>query len=282
MRRIIDHGKRSERRACALMSLSRDAYRHPPQVSDSDQLLQAELVQLAHERPRFGYRRLALMVQSRRTEVINVKRVRRLYCELGLMVRKREKAKLTRTRRPLLAASHENQVWSLDFVSDRLATGRRIKILAIADDFSHESVDLVVDHGISGAYVARVLDQAANFRGYPQAIRTDNGPEFTSKALLYWVQQHGIRHYFIEPGKPMQNGYIESFNGKFRDECLNMQWFTTLYEARCEIQQWRRDYNEVRPHSSCGNRPPSAFAALHRTQTGGQKHDAKQLSKTDR
>jgi putative transposase len=129
-------------------------------------------------------------------------------------------------------------------------------------------VDIVVDHGISGAYVVRVLDQAACFRGYPRAVRTDNGPEFTSRAFIAWTQQHGIEHLLIEPGRPMQNGYIESFNGKFRDECLNEQWFVSLSQARHVIADWRRDYNEVRPHSSCGRIPPSQFAANHRVQQG--------------
>src|SRR5690606_216018 len=128
--------------------------------------------------------------------------------------------------------------------------GRRLKCLTVADDFTHESVDITVDHGISGAYVVRVLDQAAQFRGYPRAVRTDNGPEFTSRIFIAWAQQHGIDHLLIDPGRPMQNGYIESFNGKFRDECLNEHWFTSLAQARDVIGEWRRDYNEVRPHSS--------------------------------
>jgi transposase InsO family protein len=168
---------------------------------------------------------------------------------------------------PLSSATSPNAVWSMDFVSDALANGRRLKCLTVADDFTHECVDITVDHGISGAYVVRVLDQAARFRGYPRAVRTDNGPEFTSRAFIAWAQQHGIEHLLIEPGRPMQNGYIESFNGKFRDECLNEHWFTSLAQARDVITEWRRDYNEVRPHSSCGRIPPAQFAANHRTQT---------------
>lgn len=148
-----------------------------------------------------------------------------------------------------------------------LANGRCIKCLTVADDFTHECVDIAVDHGISGAYVVRVLEQIACFRGYPRAVRTDNGPEFTSRAFITWAQQHGVEHILIEPGKPMQNGYIESFNGKFRDECLNEHWFTSLAQAREVIADWRRDYNEVRPHSSCGRTPPALFAANHRAQT---------------
>ena len=139
----------------------------------------------------------------------------------------------------------------MDFVSDSLSNGRRIKCLTVADDFSHECVDIAVDFGISGQYVTRLLDQAAVFRGYPAVMRTDNGPEFTSRVFMGWVQTHGIRHILIEPGRPMQNGYIESFNGKFRDECLNEHWFETLAQARSTIAAWRQDFNEFRPHSSC-------------------------------
>ena len=152
----------------------------------------------------------------------------------------------------------------MDFVSDSLSNGRRIKCLTVADDFSHECVDIAVDYGISGQYVTRLLDQAAVFRGYPLAVRTDNGPEFTSRAFMAWATAHGVRHILIQPGRPMQNGYIESFNGKFRDECLNEQWFQTLPQAKTCIAEWRRDYNEVRPHSSLGRIPPAQFAQQHR------------------
>ncbi|HEX5959630.1 MAG TPA: IS3 family transposase [Rhodanobacteraceae bacterium] len=192
---------------------------------------------------------------------------RDLGIHVNLAVRKRRKAKYPSVlRQPLQAASVPNDVWSMDFVSDALANARRIRCLTVEDDFTHECVDIAVDHGISGLYVTRVLDQAACFRGYPRAVRTDNGPEFTSRAFIAWTQQHGIQHLLIEPGKPMQNGYIESFNGKFRDECLNDHWFTTLLQARDVIANWRRDYNEVRPHSSCGRIPPARFAANHRHQ----------------
>ena len=135
------------------------------------------------------------------------------------------------------------------------------KYLTVADDFTHESVDIVVDFGISGQYVSRVLDRAALFRGYPQAVRTDNGPEFTSRAFMAWTQTHGIRHILIQPGRPMQNGYIESFNGKFRDECLNEHWFLTIGHARQLIEAWRIEYNTERTHSSLGDVTPQEYAA---------------------
>lgn len=251
----------SERRACRLAGLSRDAWRHPPSPSTHTQALQSRLVELAQERRRFGYRRLHDLLRSEFPDV-NHKKIYRLYREASLTVRRRRKVKRPDLeRQPLQQAQRPNAVWSMDFVSDALANGRRLKSLTVVDDFTRECVQIAVDHGISGSYVTRLLDEAARFRGYPTAVRTDNGPEFTSRAFLAWTRQHCITHLLIQPGKPMQNGYIESFNGKFRDECLNEQWFTTLHQARDVIAHWRRDYNEVRPHSSCGRIPPARFAA---------------------
>ena len=140
--------------------------------------------------------------------------------------------------------------------------------LTVADDFSHEAVDIAVDYGISGQCVTRLLDQEALFRGYPAAVRTDNGLEFTCQSFIAWAQRHGIRHILIKPERPRQNGYIESFNGRFRDECLNEHWFETLHQARTEIAKWRRDYDEVRPHGSIGRIPPARFAEQHRGHAG--------------
>ena len=232
------------------------------------QELSSKIVEIAHARRRFGYRRIHDMLRPHFPGV-NHKRVYRLYSAANLAVRKRKKVKRPVSERvPLQLAKSVNEVWSMDFVSDSLSTGRRIKCLTVADDFSHECVTLSVDWGISGQYVTRLLDQAAVFRGYPLAVRTDNGPEFTSRAFMGWAQTHGIRHILIEPGRPMQNGYIESFNGKFPDECLNEQWFETLQQARSAITLWRQDYNEARPHSSCERMPPAKFAALHRQRAG--------------
>jgi putative transposase len=258
----------SERRACTLVGLSRDSYRNPPEADAMTQELSSKIVEIAHARRRFGYRRIHDMLRPHFPGV-NHKRVYRLYSAANLAVRKRKKVKRPVSERvPLQLAKSVNEVWSMDFVSDSLSTGRRIKCLTVADDFSHECVTLSVDWGISGQYVTRLLDQAAVFRGYPLAVRTDNGPEFTSRAFMGWAQTHGIRHILIEPGRPMQNGYIESFNGKFRDECLNEQWFETLQQARSAITLWRQDYNEARPHSSCERMPPAKFAALHRQRAG--------------
>jgi putative transposase len=186
--------------------------------------LSGAIVEIAQERRRFGYRRIHDLLRVDFPQV-NHKKVYRLYREANLAVRKRKKVRRPPSERlPLQIAQAVNEVWSMDFVSDALSNGHRFKCLTVADDFSHECVDITADFGIGGQYVTRLLDRAALFRGYPKAVRTDNGPEFTSRAFIGWAQSHGIEHLLIEPGKPMQNGYIESFNGKFRDKCLN-QWF---------------------------------------------------------
>jgi len=273
---MIEHCDLSERRACRFVGLSRDSYRNPPEADAMTQELSSKIVEIAHARRRFGYRRIHDMLRPHFPGV-NHKRVYRLYSAANLAVRKRKKVKRPASERvPLQLATTVNEVWSMDFVSDSLSTGRRIKCLTVADDFSHECVSISVDWGISGQYVTRLLDQAAVFRGYPLAVRTDNGPEFTSRAFMGWAQTHGIRHILIEPGRPMQNGYVESFNGKSRDECLNEQWFETLQQARSAITLWRQDYNEVRPHSSCQRMPPAKFAELHRQRAG----DAARTSST--
>ena len=265
---MIERCDLSERRACRLVGLSRDSCRHPPVADQATKDLSAKIVEVAQARRRFGYRRIHDMLRAEFPGV-NHKRVYRLYSEANLAVRRRRKAKRPMSERvPLQLAQNVNEVWSMDFVSDSLANGRRIKFLTVADDFSHECVDIAVDWGISGQYVTRVLDRAATFRGYPRAVRTDNGPEFTSRAFMGWANTHGIRHILIEPVRPMQNGYIESFNGKFRDEHLNEQWFETLHQARSATAIWRQDYNEVRPHGTIGRIPPARFAELHRQRTG--------------
>lgn len=263
---MVEEHQLSERRACSLVGLSRDSYRNPPQPDQLTRELGERIVDIAHVRRRFGYRRIHDLLRQEFPGV-NHKRVYRLYKNANLAVRRRKKVKRPPNERvPLQIARKVNDVWSMDFVSDSLSNGRRIKCLTVADDFSHECIDIAVDFGISGQYVTRLLDQAAIFRGYPIAVRTDNGPEFTSRAFLAWTTLHGIRHILIQPGRPMQNGYIESFNGKFRDECLNEQWFQSLPQARDCIAEWRKDYNEVRPHSSLGRIPPSRFAQQQRIQ----------------
>jgi putative transposase len=226
--------------ACRLVGLTRSSYRHPPLPDQQTMVLSAAIIDIAQVRRRFGYRRIHDLLRAGFPGV-NHKRVYRLYCAANLAVRKRKKAKRPASERvPLQIAQTVNEVWGMDFVSDSLANGRRIKCLTVADDFSHECVDIATDYGIGGQYVTRLLDQAALFRGFPRVVRTDNGPEFTSRAFMAWAQTHGIRHILIQPGRPMQNGYIESFNGKFRDECLNEHWFETLPQAQHAIAVWRK------------------------------------------
>jgi putative transposase len=255
----------SERRACLLVGLSRTVLHYESNVQPENEQWLARLVELAGERRRFGYRRLHALVRREGVRA-NHKRIYRLYSDAGLSVRRRKRRHgVAVERQALELPSSPNQVWSMDFVSDALANGRRIKVLTIVDDFSKEAIDLAVDFGISGHYVTRVLDQAARFRGYPKAIRTDQGPEFTGKALDQWAYQHGVQLKLIQAGKPTQNAFIESFNGRFRDECLNDHWFTSLPQVRILIAAWRRDYNQHRPHSSLDYLTPAEFAAKHRS-----------------
>jgi putative transposase len=257
----------SERRACRLVGLARTTLRRAPVEAAETVALKARIVDLAQARRRFGYRRIHDLLRREGVRA-NHKRVYRLYRESGLAVRKRRRRKLVMVdRQALHVPSAPNEVWSMDFVMDALANGRRLKCLTIVDDFTRECLDIPVDHGISGAYVARVLDGIGQFRGLPRAIRTDQGPEFTSRALDRWAYERGVDLKLIAAGKPTQNAYIESFNGKFRDECLNDHYFTNLAHARAEINTWRRDYNETRPHSSLGRIPPAEFAARHRCKS---------------
>lgn len=221
-------------------------------------------------RRRFGYRRLHALLQ-REGFAVNHKRVYRLYVEEQLWVRKRtRKRRVAQTRVPLLVPTAPNQVWSLDFIGDALATGRRFRALNVVDDHSREAPAIEVDTSLGGQRVTRVLDRLKVERGLPWQIRTDNGPEFTSRAVEQWAYENGVDWQFIEPGRPMENAYVESFNGKFRDECLNENWFTDLADARQKIEQWRQDYNQVRPHSALGYRTPTEFARLAGEAGGGK------------
>ncbi len=175
--------------------------------------------------------------------------------------RRRRRKGLATERLPLLRPAAPNLTWSMDFVMDALSTGRRIKCLTCVDDFTKECLTVTVAFGISGVQVTRILDSIALFRGYPATIRTDRGPEFTCRALDQWAFEHGVELRLIQPGKPTQNGFIESFNGRFRDECLNEHWFSDIVHARKIINDWRQDYNECRPHSTLNYQTPSEFAA---------------------
>jgi putative transposase len=254
----------SERRACGLVGLARTTLRRVMVEPPASSALRARIIDLAHARRRFGYRRIHDLLR-REGVWANHKKVYRLYRAEKLSVRKRRRRKgVMVERQALYVPTAPNEVWSMDFVMDALANGRRIKCLTIVDDFTRECLDIAVDYGISGGYVARVLEAVGQFRGLPRAIRTDQGPEFTSRALDRWAYGCGVDLKLIAAGKPTQNAYIESFNGKFRDECLNDHYFNNLAHARAVIAEWRRDYNEARPHSGIGRMPPAEFAARHR------------------
>jgi putative transposase len=244
------------------MNISTSVLRYRARPETNSQLHE-RIVSLAGQRRRFGYRRIHILLR-REGWCVNVKRVYRLYRNAGLAVRKRSRKRIGLTERvPLLLPETPNHAWSMDFVHDGLADGRRIRCLNVVDDCTKESIVIEVDTSISGERVARVLDRISRHRPLPRMIRVDHGPEFTSLALDAWAHARGVKLAFIQPGKPTQNAYIESFNGRFRDECLNDHWFLTLHEARVLIEAWRKDYNSARPHSSIGYIAPLEFAAKH-------------------
>lgn len=249
----------SQRRACGLMAMDRGTCRYRRRRPE-DGHLRTRLRELAEARRRFGYRRLQVLL-LREGWLINHKRVYRLYVEEKLGLKRRRGRKRSVMRQPLLEPTGANQVWSLDFMTDALSSGRRFRTLNIVDDFTREAVAIEVDTSLSGLRVARVLEGLKMQRGLPEQIRSDNGPEFTSRVLDQWAYEHGIRWHYIQPGRPMENGYVESFNGRLRDECLNENWFGDLAEARETIEAWRQDYNQCRPHSALGYRTPEEFAA---------------------
>lgn len=248
----------SERRACRLVGIDPRVHRYRSARPD-DAGLRTRLRELAAERRRFGYRRLHLLVE-REGIAVNWKKLYRLYREEGLTVRKRGgRKRALGTRAPMAIPQGPNQRWSLDFVSDSLSCGRRFRILNVIDDFSRECLAAVVDTSLSGHRVARELDSIAELRGYPCMVVSDNGTELTSNAILKWQEERHIEWHYIAPGKPMQNGFVESFNGRLRDECLNEHLFDTLRHARHLIAAWRDDYNHHRPHTSLNGLTPREF-----------------------
>lgn len=248
----------SQRRACHALGAARSSVRYVSVRGDDP--IREPLRALATRRPRYGYRRLAVLLRREGWRV-NDKRVYRLYRLDGLAVRRKRRKRLAAgARRPLPAPTRAHVRWSMDFTTDTLATGRPFRTLNIVDDGSRECPAIVVDHGISGERITRELDALATRRPLPEVIVVDNGPEFTSRALDQWAYERGVTLHFIRPGKPVDNAYIESFNGKFRDECLNEEVFLDLLDARTKIEAYRVDYNTVRPHSALGNRTPAEYA----------------------
>ena len=259
-RAIRDRFSFSERKVCELVGLCRSTMRYRPREGATNGWLRVRLRELAASKPRYGYRRLYVLVR-REGRKINHKRVYRVYTDLGLAVRRKRRKRVAQAnRRPRLVPRWANEQWSMDFMSDVLADGRRLRTLNIVDDATRECLAIEVDTSISGRRVARVLDEVGHQRGLPERIVVDNGPEFTSKALDQWAYERGVELRFIRPGRPTENALIESFNGRVRDECLNLHWFTTLADARLVIEAWRCEYNHVRPHSSLGGKPPAEFA----------------------
>ena len=249
----------SERRACTLIAADRKMIRYRSR-RPSDGALRARLRDLANRRRRFGYRRLFVLLREQ-GEPSGINRIYRLYREEGLTVRERKaRRRAIGTRTPILVEARINARWSLDFVHDQFAHGRRFRILNIVDDVTRECLAAIPDTSISGKRVARELTTIVSVRGKPRMIVSDNGAEFTSNAMLGWAKDYGVDWHYIAPGRPMQNGYIESFNGRMRDELLNESLFIDLDQARHLIGAWVTDYNTARPHSSLGYKTPAAYA----------------------
>jgi putative transposase len=248
----------SERRSCCIVGLTRSVQQYRPRPRDDEAVIDRMKI-LASENRRYGYLRLHAMLR-REGLVTNRKRTWRLYVEQGLQVRTKKRRKLPRRDRvPVQVPERPMQRWSMDFVGDQLADYRRFRVLNIVDDHSRICPGQIVDVSISGARIARFLDDLALRLGLPEEIVLDNGPEGTSRAMFDWSERTGVRLRFIEPGKPVQNAFVESFNGKFRDECLNLHWFRSLRHAREEVARWRAHYNTERPHSALGYLSPKEF-----------------------
>ena len=255
---LIQSYQFSQRKACDLAGISRTGFRYQPKAS-GDESLRQRLKALASQYPRYGYLLLHNLLKQEGL-VVNKKRTYRLYTNEGLQVRTKKRKKLTRPRLVMDTPQSVNQRWSMDFVADQLSNGRRFRVLNIVDDYSRELIGQLTAFSITGHQVARFLLQIIEQRGKPDSITCDNGTEFTSKAMFFWSKETGVRLNFIQPGKPTQNAFVESFNGKFRDSCLNQHWFRSLNDATKIIDLWRAHYNNERPHSSLNYLTPVAFA----------------------
>jgi len=246
-----------QRRICELMGVAESSQRYVRRRNDEE--LRTKLQEAAREKPRWGYRRLQLKLEEKGMHV-NHKRVYRVYREAGLLIRRKRRKRLLRAGIVRPTVTGANQEWALDFVHDAAESGRKFRVLSVIDVYTRECLALEVDTSFASRRVTRELEKIVAERGVPEAIRCDNGPEFTSRHILAWAMERKIELVHIEPGRPMQNGYVESFHGKLRDECLNASWFANLFEARVRIGAWREEYNEERPHSSLGYVAPREFA----------------------
>ena len=254
----------SQRRACVLLSVARSSASYTSKREVADAPVVARLRELAAEQPRYGYRMMHLVLaqEGRR---MSVERVHRLWRSAGLQVPKKRPRRRVASKRPRPPGPvGPNEVWAIDFVFDTCADGRQLKCLTVIDEWTRECLSIDVAAGIRGARVAEVLSQLVSLYGAPRFLRCDNGPEFVSKALVKWRADQAVQTAFIDPGKPWQNGRNESFNGRFRTECLSMEWFRTRREAKTVIETWRRHYNEQRPHSRRGGLTPAEFGQRHR------------------
>lgn len=250
--------KVSQRRACRLVRLSRSVNRYKPKP-DQNGKLRAALKRLAEKYPRLGFPMLFMMLRNEGWKV-NHKRVERLYRLEKLALRRRKKTRKFRLiRTEVKRATKPMERLAIDFMSDALVTGRKLRLLTVVDEASKESPAIEVEHSMSGEFVVKVLNQIATTRGLPASIRLDNGPELRSKALLSWATQNNVELCYITPGKPTENAYIESFNGRVREECLDQELFLSLDDAKQKVEQWRQFYNNLRPHSALGGQPPGSF-----------------------
>ena len=257
---VVAEFQYAERQACKLLDVDRSSYRYEARP-DRNAELRDQLITLARQKPRYGYRRL-WAVLSRRGHNVNVKRIYRLYRQANLAVRRLRRKRIGRTAPVNAMLIAPNQEWSLDFVADGVASGRGIRILTMVDGFTRECPAIEVGVSVSSRRVTRVLERVIAERGAPQSLRCDNGPEFTSRHFLAWCEERSIEVVHIQPGRPMQNGYVESFNGRFRDECLNANWFVNIVDAKQKIEDWRVEYNVERPHSSLAYRTPNEYAEV--------------------
>ncbi|BBQ03054.1 insertion element protein (plasmid) [Burkholderia sp. SFA1] len=250
-------------RACGLVGISRSLFQYESRRRAEDEALTGRMMAIAARKRRYGYRRIHVLLQ-REGWLANHKRIWRLYSKAGLSVRKRRRKRIAAVeRKPLPMPTGPNQSWSMDFVSDGLAYGRRFRCLNVVDDYTRECLAIEVDTSLPGQRVKQVLERLREMRGLPQFITVDNGPKFAGKVLDAWAYEVGVTLSFIRPGKPVENAYIESFNGRFRGECLNEQWFVSMSHARRLIEDWRIEYNTERPQSSLGYLAPAQFAKAH-------------------
>jgi putative transposase len=272
---IIDRFGLSTRKACRFIGLSRTSFGYRPVIKPDEEVIRNRLRKLAQTRRRFGCPRLHVMLR-REGFNINHKRTERIYRQEGLILRIRRRKKMSSLLRiELPKPNYPNHIWSMDFMRDNLANGRTMKVLSVVDEYTRKCFRIEADTSINGVRVARVLTEIGHIEGLPEIIIIDNGPEFISNALDVWAYKRGVKLTFIRPGKPVENAYIESFNGRFRDECLNENWFLTLEHARRIIEKWRDDYNNARPHSSLGYLTPEEFI---RQESAGMAENSKKFS----